>query len=418
MPHSKYLIVGSSHAALEAVSAIRMQDEDGSITMLTRDERMPYSPTILPYIVCGRSRPDNVMLRDAAFFSQNNVALRRSAEVVRVDPAAKSVETAAGKLWTYEKLLLATGGTPIIPVVPGLADVRLHVLHTMDDAIGLRDAMPSTKSAIVLGAGLCGMHAAENMAKAGVAVSVIVRSRALREYFSPRAGAMIERAFANQGITMLMGRTPASVERRGDGCAVTLNDGETIVADLIMVGTGVNPAMSYLDGSGVETARGILVDDRMRTNVADIWAAGDVAEASGFWGGKSVNGILPGAVEQGRIAGSDMAEDAVVKPFPGAVPLNTYHYFRHHSVSVGLGGQLSGDGDYEINEQADDERGVYRRIVLRDGRLVGISCIDDFVDPGIMWQLILRRTDLSPVKADFLAHPMATGRRLMSQLWR
>ncbi len=191
MPHSKYLIVGSSHAALEAVTAIRLQDADGGITMLTRDSRLPYSPTILPYIVSGRSRPDNVMLRDAAYFARNNVALRRNAEVVGVDPAAKSVRTAAGVVWTYDRLLLATGGTPVVPAVPGLADVTLHVLHTMDDAIRLRDAIAQAKSAIVLGAGLCGMHVAENMAKAGLDVSVLVRSRPLREYFSPRAGGMI-----------------------------------------------------------------------------------------------------------------------------------------------------------------------------------------------------------------------------------
>jgi len=418
MPHSKYLIVGSSHAALEAVTAIRLQDEDGSMTMLTRDSRLPYSPTILPYIVSGRSRPDNVVLRDAAYFTQNNVTLQRNADVVGVDPAQKSVRAASGEVWTYDRLLLATGGTPVVPPVPGIADVKVHVLHTMEDAIGLRDAMGHAKSAIVLGAGLCGMHAAENMAKSGVAVSVIVRSRALREYFSPRAGRMIERAFADQGIGMLMGRTPACVERHGDGCAVTLDNGETIVGDLLMVGTGVNPAMAYLEGSGVETARGILVDDRMRTSVADIWAAGDVAEARSFWGGHAVNGILPGAVEHGRIAGADMAKDAGAKVFPGAVALNTYHYFKHHSVSVGMGGQLPDDAGFEVDEQVDDERGVYRRIVMRDGKLVGISSIDDFVDPGIMWQLILRRTELSPFKADFLAHPQATGRRLMSQLWR
>jgi len=418
MPHSKYLIVGSSHAALEAVTAIRLHDEDGSITMLTRDSRLPYSPTILPYIVSGRSQPDNVVLRDAAYFEQNNVALRRNAEVVGVDPAQKTVRIASGAVWTYDKLLLATGGTPIVPSVPGIADVKLHLLHTMDDAIGLRDAIAGAKSAIVLGAGLCGMHVAENMAKAGLTVSVLVRSRPLREYFSPRAGGMIQSAFASNGARMLMGRTPASVERHGDGCAVTLDDDETITADLLMVGTGVNPAMAYLEGSGVETARGILVDDRMRTSVADIWAAGDVAEARSFWGGKAVNGILPGAVEHGRIAGADMAQDAVVRDFPGAMSLNTYRYFKHHSVSVGLGGQLPDDASFEIDEQVDEARGKYRRIVMRDGRLVGISSIDDFVDPGIMWQLILRRTDLSPFKADFLAQPQATGRRLMSQLWR
>ncbi len=151
MPFSKYLIVGSSHAALEAVTAIRLQDEAGSIAMLTRDSRLPYSPTILPYIVSGRSRPDNVMLRDAAWFTQNGVTLQRNAEVVGVDPLLKSVRTAAGEIWTYDKLLLATGGTPMVPPVPGLADVRLHVLHTMDDAIGLRDAIAGGKSAIVLG---------------------------------------------------------------------------------------------------------------------------------------------------------------------------------------------------------------------------------------------------------------------------
>ena len=418
MPYSKYLIVGSSHAALEAVTAIRLQDERGSITMLTRDSRLPYSPTILPYIVSGRSRPDNVVLRDAAYFAQNKVELQRNAEVVGVDPALQSVRTADGAIWTYARLLLATGGTPVVPAVPGLSDVRLHVLHTMDDAIALRDAIGRAQSAIVLGAGLCGMHVAENMAKAGLAVSVLVRSRPLREYFSPRAGGMIQTAFAGNGARMMMGRTPAAVERRGDGCAVTLDNGETITADLLMVGTGVTPAMAYLAGSGVETGRGILVDDRMRTSVADVWAAGDVAEARSFWGGTAVNGILPGAVEHGRIAGADMADDAVVRDFPGAMSLNTYHYFEHHSVSVGLGGQLPDDADFDIDEQVDAARGKYRRIVMREGRLVGISSIDDFVDPGVMWQLILRRTDLSPCKADFLAHPQATGRRLMSQLWR
>jgi phenylglyoxylate dehydrogenase epsilon subunit len=418
MAYSKYLIVGSSHAALEAVTAIRLQDEGGSITMLTRDSRLPYSPTILPYIVSGRSRPDNVVLRDAAYFAQNKVELQRNAEVVGVDPALQSVRTADGAIWTYARLLLATGGTPVVPAVPGLSDVRLHVLHTMDDAIALRDAIGRAQSAIVLGAGLCGMHVAENMAKAGLAVSVLVRSRPLREYFSPRAGGMIQTAFAGNGARMMMGRTPAAVERRGDGCAVTLDNGEAITADLLMVGTGVTPAMAYLAGSGVETGRGILVDDRMRTSVADVWAAGDVAEARSFWGGTAVNGILPGAVEHGRIAGADMADDAVVRDFPGAMSLNTYHYFEHHSVSVGLGGQLPDDADFDIDEQVDAARGKYRRIVMREGRLVGISSIDDFVDPGVMWQLILRRTDLSPCKADFLAHPQATGRRLMSQLWR
>ena len=110
-----------------------------------------------------------------------------------------------------------------------------------------------------------------------------------------------------------------------------------------------------------------------------------------------------------------MADDAGVVPFAGAVPLNTYSFFGQQAISVGRGCTRGG---LEIEESGVDADGVYRRIVLKDGRLVGIATINDFVDAGIMWQLILRRTDLSSVKAEFIANPQLTGRQLMSQNWR
>ncbi len=177
------------------------------------------------------------------------------------------------------------------------------------------------------------------------------------------------------------------VERAGEGCRATLDDGSTLAADLLLVCTGVKPNIDFLAGSGIETDIGILVDDRMRTSAPNVWAAGDAAQARGFWGGKVVNGILPNAVEQGRIAGLDMADDAEVRPFPGAVPLNTYSFFGQQAISVGRG--RAGDG-LVVEESGDDDSGVYRRIVLEDGRLVGIATINDFIDAGIMWQLILR----------------------------
>ncbi len=209
-----------------------------------------------------------------------------------------------------------------------------------------------------------------------------------------------------------MGRTLASVARADEWISAKLDDNAIVDADLLLVCTGVKPNIGFLKGSGIETNAGILVDDRMRTNVANVWAAGDVVQARGFWGDKVVNGILPNAVEQGRIAGADMADDAGVQPFPGAVPINTYSFFGQQAISVGRSG---GDG----NEVAEAGSGAsYRHIVLKDGRLVGISTINDFVDAGIMRQLILRRTDLSAVKQAFIANPQLTGRQLMSRHWR
>ena len=414
--HSKYLIVGSSHAALEAATAIRLIDADGKLTLLTRDAHLPYSPTILPYVVSGRSQPDNVMLRDHAYFRDNAIAFMPGTNVVSVDPVQSSLRLASGETWQYERLLIATGAAPMLPPVRGLDDVRFHVLRSMEDAVDLRQAIEKARSAIVLGAGLIGMHAAENMAKAKIAVTVVeLQPHALSGYFEPRASAIIERTFARNGIRMLLGQTLSSVERQGDGCLATLADGTTIAADLLLVCTGVRPNIGFLHGSGIEMNTGILVDDWMRTNLPNIWAAGDAAQARGFWGGKVVNGILPNAVEQGRIAGFGMAGDAGVVPFPGAVPLNTYTFFGQQAFSVG---RVSTRGGFEIDESGDEAAEVYRRIVLRDGQLVGIATINDFVDAGIMWQLILRRTDLSSVKAEFIADPQLTGRQLMSQTWR
>ncbi|HXP12885.1 MAG TPA: FAD-dependent oxidoreductase [Stellaceae bacterium] len=412
--HSKYIIVGSSHAALEAATAIRLIDAEGALTLLTRDAHLPYSPTILPYLVSGRARPDKVALCGPDYFRDNAIAFVPGATVAALDPALASLRLESGETWRYDRLLIATGAAPALPPIRGLNEVPFHVLRSMDDAVDLRQAIGQARSAIVLGAGLIGMHAAENMAKAKVAVSVVeLQPHVLSGYFEPKASAIIESTFARNGVRLVLGQSLDRVERRGEGCLATLADGKTIAADLLLVCTGVKPNIGFLNGSGIEVDFGILVDDWMRSNLPNIWAAGDVAQARGFWGGKVVNGILPNAVEQGRIAGLGMAGDASVKPFPGAVPLNTYSFFGQQAISVGNG--RAGDG-VEITESGDEA--VYRRIVLKDGKLAGIATINDFVDAGIMWQLILRRTDLSPVKAAFIADPRRVGRQLMSQLWR
>lgn len=414
MPDANYLIVGSSHAALEAADAIRRQDPEGSVVMLTRDGRLPYSPTILPYVVSGRSQPERVVLRGEAWFDANRIRLVRNAAVTAVDADSRTVTTTDGA-WSYGKLLLATGARPLLPPVPGLKDVPHHVLRSMDDAVGLRQAIGGARSAVVLGAGLVGMHAAENLLKAGLAVTVVeMQPRVLAGYFDAEASGRIAEAFTAKGAALKLGQAAVSVERAGQGARVALTDGSAITADLLLVAAGVAPELGYLAGSSVATERGVLVDARMRSSADAIWAAGDVAQGPDFYSaGRVLNGILPSAMEQGRVAGMDMAGDPAAKLFPGAVPLNTYAFFGSHAVSVG---QAAAEGDgIEVHRTTD---GGYLHIALKDDRLWGVAAIDVPLDPGILWQLILRRVDLGPVKAAFLAQPRETARTIMSRLWR
>ena len=420
MQHAHYLIVGASHAALSALHAIRLHDSESDVTLLTRDDSLPYSPTVLPYVVSGRSDPGRVFLRDENYFAEHRVNYLRGAKVRKVNAGANAVELADGSAIGFDKLLLATGAAPLLPAIPGLAGLKYHVLRTLADALALRAALPRVERAVVLGGGLIGMHAAENLSKSGVAVSVVeMQPHVLSGYFDAEASDIIESAFAANGVRLLTGASVASVAAQGAGCRATLANGTVLDADLLLVATGVAPVTDFLEGSGVATGRGVLVDEHMRTNVANIWAAGDVAQARGFFThDRIINGILPDAVDQGRIAGMAMAEDPGSKSYAGGVPLNTYSFFGQQAVSVGVHeGALEQTG-VEVQKQADAGEQRYLKIVLKQDRLAGIFGVNSAFDPGIMWKLILRGIDLGEEKLAFLRSPQDTARALMSKNWR
>ncbi|MCK2095005.1 NADH-dependent phenylglyoxylate dehydrogenase subunit epsilon [Thauera aromatica] len=418
MHTTDYLIAGSSHAALEAINAIRMHDAAGSITVITRDPHPPYSPTVLPYVVSGRSAPERVYLRDAGFFTRNQVDYRAASALAAVHAERHVATLADGSEIGYRKLLLATGASPIVPPIPGIDTVEYHVLRTLDDATRLRQAMTRSRRAVVLGAGLVGMHAAENLVKAGAEVTIVEMNAQLTSgYFDDTAAGLIEEAFLDNGATIRTNSRVVGVQKTDTGVRLLLEGGDGIDADLLLVAVGVRPQLDYLDGSGVATERGILVDDAMRTNVADVWAAGDCAQARGFFSDAPImNAILPDASIQGRIAGMGMAGDPGAKPYQGGLALNTYHFFGRHAISVG-NSQVPEGGDAQV--RFDQDSGRYLRVVFdRDNRLTGIFGVNEFFDAGVMAQLILRKTDLGPVRDRFMAEPLATGRALMSNLWR
>lgn len=411
----QYLVVGSSHAALEAIDAIRMHDQEGSLAVVTRDVRPPYSPTILPYVVSGRSTPENVYLRKPDYFSGHRVEYMSGRSLVRIEADRNAATLSDGAEITYGKLLLATGASPALPPIPGIEAVSHHVLRTLDDALKLKTAIGISRRAVVLGGGLIGMHAAENLVKAGADVTIVeMQPRVLAAYFDDVASGIITRTFIENGARIVTGRRAVQLSPDGGRVQVQLDDGQTLDGDLLLVATGVKPDIDYLAGSAVARDAGILVDDSMRTNVANIWAAGDCAQGKDFFGERAVlNPILPDAAEQGRIAGMAMAGDSGLKAYAGGVPLNTYGFFGRHAISVG-----ATPVGAEERVRHDESRGRYLRIAVKDGRLQGIFGVNEFFDGGVMRQLILRQTDLSAVLDRLLAEPLTTSREFMSRLWR
>ena len=223
MLQTKYLIVGCSHAGLSALEAIRLQDETGAITMVSREPTLPYSPTILPYVICGEKQTDQIHLRDHAFFDDLNVSFMQESTVTGVNATEKTVALDSGEKIQYEKLLLASGADAAIPPFPGLETVAYQVVRTLDDALKLRESIKKAKSAVVIGAGLIAMHTAENLAQAGLAVTMVVRRQvSLFAYFDGEAARMIEKIFSDKGVTIATGSGVARVEPTNGGCEITL----------------------------------------------------------------------------------------------------------------------------------------------------------------------------------------------------
>jgi phenylglyoxylate dehydrogenase epsilon subunit len=397
-----------------------MQDEESPLTLVSQENSLPYSPTILPYVVSGRVDPEKVFLRDAAALDRLGVRFMKGTGVTGLRAGDRTVTLVTGDTLKYEKALLATGAEPKAPPIPGLQGISFHVLRTLEDALKLREAMKGIRTALVLGAGLIGMHAAENLAGSGIKVNVVeALSQVLPGYFDEEASKMIQRVFSSQGVDTVTGSRVLSAARSNGAASISLSTGKTLAADLVLVATGVQPRIRFLQGSGVKTDQGILVDERMRTSAEGIWAAGDVAQARDFFDpARRISATLPNAVDQGRIAGMDMVGDPAAKDFTGNIGLNTYKFFGHRAFAAGMSGVSMSDGSFEVDQILLPSSFKYQKLVFQENRLVGALGINSDLDPGVMVQLIRRKINLEEVKGKFAAAPIDMSRILMSKIWR
>ena len=420
---TEYLIIGSSHAGLGAADEIRVNDDEGSFTMVTMEDVLPYSPTVLPYIISGKVLPPQIYLRDEEYFKTQKIRFIKGKAVSRVHPETQTVTLSDGSQISYEKLLIATGAEPTTPQVENLAHVPFLKLRTMADALHHLDVIPGARSAMVMGTGLVGMHAAENFVHRGMHVDVL-RARArknpriLPNYFDEECSGMIQKVFESHDVNFYLTDHLVRVTHEGGEFIATLSSGKALRAEMLLVCTGIKPRTEFLSHSSVKVDEGILVDHKMRTSVDHIWAAGDVAQAEDFFGpSKILNAILPDAVLQGKIAGADMSGGRLDSDYVGGISMNTFNFLGNRAFSIGIND--SGDGEkYRIEKRILPLGNIYQKMVFQGNVLVGMTAVNSDLDPGIIMNLIKGRVDLGEDCAEFVSNPFHMGRRLMWKIWR
>jgi NAD(P)H-nitrite reductase large subunit len=395
-----YLIVGNSAGAVGAIEAIRAIDADGLITLVAAEGEHTYSRPLISYLLAGKVDASDMDYRPSDFYEQHRVETILGDAVTAVDPGARTVTTAAGRTLPYDRLLLATGGTPIVPPIAGADADGVFTFTTYDDARQM-DALldrESVRQAVVLGGGMIGLKAAEALIARGLKVTIVeLADRLLANTFDLTASAMLVAALEARGAAVCLETTLDEVTiSQGHVRGVRLSSGLELYCRIVVVAIGVQPNVALLEGSGIETGRGIVVDQRMQTSAADVYAAGDVAEAYDLLlRRKRPIPILPLAYRQGMIAGRNMAGAEEV--YTGGMPMNAIEICDLPTISVGITHVTDGEG-YEILARHDAEAGTYRKVVLKDNRLVGVILVGDIDRAGIVTGLIERREDVSAIK--------------------
>jgi len=388
----RLVILGNSAAALSAIRAIRSRGGDEQVTVVSREECHAYSPVLTTYYLRGVVPERRLFLCDAGSYRDLAVECRFGRTAVELDSARQCVLLDDGVRLDYDALLIATGAAPTR--LGGLDDevaAGLCYLRTIEDARRIRRLAQRARHVAVLGAGLVSLQTAAAIARPGVHVTCVVGSRQVLSQNLDADGAAIVRdhVVREGGIDFLFGRSVAAIVKQTEGYRIALAGGEELSADMVVVGKGVTPNMGFVDPGQITVDRGVLVDNRLRTTVPDVYAAGDVAQGRNrISGAVEVVANWIDACEQGRVAGLNMAGADVA--FPGSVPENVTTLFGLPVASIGsVGAGAAGAGLTSVTGSCPERR-TYRRLFLEYGVPVGAILLGDVGDAGVVRAAIVR----------------------------
>ncbi len=359
----KILIVGNGMAGTLAAKTLRELDQEVEIDIFG-EEKYPYypRPNLIEFLA-GHLPYEKLFAFPEGWSARQRIGIHLGARVARIRPDERTIEMETGGTFPYDALLLASGARPSMPPVAGGGLRGVFALRTLDDALAILDHLREHKRIAVLGGGLLGLEIARAIRSRGAEVRVVeFFDRLLPRQLDPAAAAILKGQIEKTGITVRLGAVTSEILGQGEVRGLKFEAGDEVEADLVVVAAGVKPEVGLARDAGLPTNRGIVVDDFLRAGRPDIYAAGDAAEHKG-----RVYGIIPASFEQARAAGYNMLRKDL--PYAGTVPSNT---LKVAGLYVTSAGEVNPEGrGHEALVRAVPEEGLYKKIVLKEGRLIG-----------------------------------------------
>jgi nitrite reductase (NADH) large subunit len=397
-----YLIIGNGVAGNAAAENIRKFDPKGKIAIFSKEDRPFYYVPALPEYVAGDKQADKIIIHPQAWYDQHRIDLHLSTTVTKIDAGQKFVETDKGERFTFDKLLLATGGKSFIPPMKGADSPKVFTLKTLADADRIKEAAGQAKTAVLIGGGLLGLEAGNGLRKIGLKIIVVeFFPRLLPRQMDVTGAGILQSQMEDMGFTFHLGAITEEIVSTPDGLLVCLKGGEKIAGDLVLISAGVRPDLSLAQALGLEMDKGVKVDDTMKTSRDNVYAAGDLIEHRG-----RPYGIWPAALEQGKVAGAAMAGHEV--KYEGTLPSNV---LKVVGIDLVAAGDIDADGKLEAFVHQDKIKKTYRKLVIQDNCLVGAILLGDIRGNAEIQAAIKKKQDISRLKSE-LAKPDFDFKRL------
>ena len=398
-----YVIIGAGPAGVIAAEALRRIDSAASVKVIGDEPEAPYSRMAIPYCLIDRVAEEGTHLRkrDGHFDDLNIEVINDRA--LSVSPIEGSLALESGTTVSYDRLLVATGSTPISPPIEGMNLPGVHPCWTLADYRNIAARADRGAKVVLMGAGFIGSIILEALAARGVDLTVVeLENRMVPRMMNEASGGLIKRWCEQRGVRVLTSTRVDGITG-GDPLAVSLSNGETLTANLVISATGVAPNTQFLQGSGVNIDQGILVNECLESSVENLFAAGDVAQGRDFsTGDYTIQAIQPTAVDHGRVAASNMTSGHAQLD-RGSLNMNVLDTMGLVSTSFGAWEGLGGGESAELN---DPDRFQYLNLQFHEDVLVGANTLGHTDHIGVLRGLIQTGLHLGVWKDRLLKNPL------------
>ena len=387
-----YLIIGNGIAGTTAAEHIRRQDEKGSITIVADEGLAFYNRMKLNELISGEMLEQKLMMKKDEWYKEQRIDLKLKTRIEGAEPGEKVVITKDNKKLPYDRLLIAAGSHSFIPPMKGADKTGVFALRSVQDARDISTWAKGIHDVVLIGGGLLGLEAGNALRKLGKKVMVVeFFPRLLPRQLDGDGAKRLQTIMEGMGFSFRLGAKTQEIVGEGKVKGVLLEGGETLSAEMVIVSAGVRPNLELAKALNLKHDKGIGVDERMRTSLPDVFAAGDVSEFKGI-----PYGIWIAAMEQGQIAGANMAGGSAV--YKGTVMANTLKV-----VGIDLASAGNIDVDNKLESRIVTDTKAYKKLVFENNRIVGCILLGDTKGFPKITKMMSDKQDVSQIKDKILS---------------